>query len=463
MSSEVKAIPTCHVVAMTYPGRGHINPMVDLCTHLVAASSGELLITLVLTEEWLGLIGSKQEPDSLAVPSPNIRFRSIPNVVPSELKRADDYSGFIRAIYTKMEDPFDRLLDQLEPPVTCIIADLFLPWMPAVGKRRNIPVALLFTMAPSLFSCYYHFDLLAAHRHSFLDDLSERGEEVIDYIPGISMRLANSPFFNLTERDIIINKLLLEAFPFVKDAQALLFSCFYDLEANVLNALRDTLPIPIYALGPSIPYLSLRNKTLETSHGAYQDWLDKQPEASVLYISLGSFGSKSKEQVHELLMGLNESGHRYFWAARSEALNLQQNANEKGLIVPWCDQLRILCHSSVGAYLSNCGWNSTLEGIYAGVPMLAYPQFAEQPYNSKLIAEVWKNGLNLKRNVGTQNTVGRDEIARAIKRIMDLNGEEGKGLRTRAKELQEACRTAIDAGGSTATNHADFLGKFCAI
>ncbi|KAJ4979621.1 hypothetical protein NE237_010401 [Protea cynaroides] len=148
-------ISGCH--AIPYPGRGHINPMMNVCTLL--ASEG-LTITFVVTEEWLTLLGSGSVPNT-----PNFRFRSIPNVIPSELTRGSDFAGFVEAVCTKMEAPFDEFLDGLEQSATCIIADTLLAWAVVIGNRRNIPVALLWPMSPSLFSVNYHHHLLVAHGH----------------------------------------------------------------------------------------------------------------------------------------------------------------------------------------------------------------------------------------------------------------------------------------------------------
>uniref|UniRef100_A0A5B6YJM6 Putative UDP-glycosyltransferase 87A1-like n=1 Tax=Davidia involucrata TaxID=16924 RepID=A0A5B6YJM6_DAVIN len=153
----------CHVMALPYPGRGHINSMMNLCK-FIASRSHDILITFVVTEEWLGFIGSNSKPA-------NIRFATIPNVVPSELVRGADVQGFIKATQTKMEEPFELLLDRLEPPVNLIIADIILIWPVKVGNQRNIPVALLWPMSASVFSINYHFDL-DQNRH-FPVDLSD--------------------------------------------------------------------------------------------------------------------------------------------------------------------------------------------------------------------------------------------------------------------------------------------------
>ncbi|KAL0016230.1 hypothetical protein SO802_003299 [Lithocarpus litseifolius] len=127
---------------MPYPGRGHINPMMNLCK-LLSSKKHHLLITFVVTEEWLGYIGPDPKPN-------NIRFASIPNVVPPESLRSADFTGFYAAVMTKMEAPFEELLDQLEHPVDAMLGDVELPWTISVGNRRNIPVASVSTM-PAVF------------------------------------------------------------------------------------------------------------------------------------------------------------------------------------------------------------------------------------------------------------------------------------------------------------------------
>ncbi|XP_042513520.1 UDP-glycosyltransferase 87A1-like [Macadamia integrifolia] len=451
----IDRIPGLHVVAMPFPGHGHINPMMNVCTLL--ASKG-LAITFVVTEEWLSLIGSGSAPNT-----PNIRFQTIPNVIPSELTRGSDYTGFIEAVCTEMEAPFDQLLDRLEQSATCIIADSFLAWAVAIGNRRNIPVTLLWSMAPSLFSLRYHYHLLVAHGHLPVpvEKFSERKDEIITYIPGIpAIRFGDLPPIYTRKNEIL--KRVLEAFSWVTKAQFILFTSFYELQPHVIDTLRGILPIPIYPVGPSIPFMSLQDtvKPSEARNGNpavdYFKWLDCQPKNSVLYVSLGSFLPVSATQMHEIAMGLHISGVRYLWVARGEASNLEETCGEMGLVVPWCDQLRVLCHSSVAGFLTHCGWNSILEAINSGVPMLTFPLFADQIPNSLLIVEDWKIGLTVKEDTGEENVVGRDKIARVVRRLMD--GEEGIELRERAKELQRSCQRAIKNDGSTFTNLNAFIG-----
>ena len=141
------ATPPCHVVAVPFPGRGHVNSMLNLC-RLLAARDG-VLATVVVTEEWLGLLGGGPALAGAA----RVRLVAIPNVIPSEHGRAADHAGFLDAVATEMEAPFERLLDRLEgPPVAALVADTYVPWVVGVGNRRGVPVCSLFPMAASFFS-----------------------------------------------------------------------------------------------------------------------------------------------------------------------------------------------------------------------------------------------------------------------------------------------------------------------
>ncbi|XP_048323976.2 UDP-glycosyltransferase 87A1 [Ziziphus jujuba] len=442
----------CHVVAMPYPGRGHVNPMMNLCKQLVSRSH-RILVTFVVTEEWSGFIDSEPRPH-------NIRLGTLPNVIPSEHDRANDFPGFVEAVATKLEAPFERLLDRLEPPVSAIIADNYVVWAGGVGNRRNIPVALLWTMSASVFSVLHHFELLVQNGH-FPLELSERGQEVIEYIPGISRtRIVDLPtMFHGNGRKTLGRAL--EAANGVSKAKYLLFTSACELESQVIDALKAKISTPVYPVGPSIPYFLLENEN--TSLGGhdrpkpkYLQWLDSQPERSVLYISMGSFLSVSNAQLDEIVCGVQNSGVRYLWVVREDTSVFKDGfGGDIGLVVPWCDQLRVLCHPSIGGFWTHCGWNSTLEAVFAGVPMLTCPIFYDQIPNRKRIVEDWKIGYDVKKE--NEGLVTRDEISELVQRVMDPECKEGKEMRKRAKELQEACHGAIAKGGSSDENLDAFI------
>lgn len=452
MAPAASALP-CHVVAVPYPGRGHVNPMMNLCK-LIAKSKPDLLITVVVTEEWLGLIGAEERP-------PSIRFASIPNVLPSELERAADMPSFVGATQTKMGEPFEQLIDRLPEPVHFIIADTFLFWAVDFGNRRNIPVASLWPMPASVFAVFYHFDLLERNAHHPFE-LSERGDERIDYVPGISsIRLADVPSI-IHMKDQRLLRLALRVFSNIAKAQYLLFSSIYELESQVIEALKQEFSFPVYTFGPAIPYLNLENLTSFSTnqsddHHHYFEWLNSQPPSSVLYVSLGSFLSVSNAQMDEIADGLCESGARFLWVARGEAKRLQERCGEAGRVVPWSEQLKVLCHQSVGGFWTHCGWNSTMECIFAGVPMICFPIIMDQTTVRKHVVEDWKIGLDAKKDLAHGELLKRGEIAKIVRKFMDLESVERREMARRATEFREATRRAVSDGGSSMANLTSLL------
>ncbi|KAE9463610.1 hypothetical protein C3L33_04465, partial [Rhododendron williamsianum] len=318
----------CHVVAMPYPGRGHINPMTNFCK-LLASKRDEILITFVVTEEWLGFLSSEPKPPA------NIRFATIPNVVPSEKGRAADFPGFLRAAQTKMEEPFERLLERLEQPQkpSVIIHDTYLPWVVGVGNRRDIPVASFWTQPVSAFTVFYHFDLLKLNGQ-FPVDVSERGNELVNYIPGIPpTRIADLPTVFHGDGLKTVH-LACDAVSRVPKAQYLLLTSIYELESQTIDAIKSAIPTPIYTIGPSIPYFRLGdNSSLsidsQNDESSYMQWLDSQPKSSVLYISQGSFLSVSRTQMDEIIAGVDMSGVRFLWVARGDASRIKEGCGGK--------------------------------------------------------------------------------------------------------------------------------------
>ncbi|KAH7862344.1 hypothetical protein Vadar_003480 [Vaccinium darrowii] len=285
----------------------------------------------------------------------------------------------------------------------------------------------------------------------------QRGNELVNYIPGIPpTRIADLPkIFNGDGLELL--QLTCDAFSRVPKAQYLLLASTYELESETIDAIKAVIPTPIYSIGPAIPYFRLGdNSSMSTDYQngetSYMQWLDSQPKSSVLYISQGSFLSVSKAQMDEIIAGVDMSGVRFLWVARGDASQIQKQCGDmsnKRVVVPWCDQLKVLCHPSIGGFWTHCGWNSTKEGVFAGIPFLTCPIIWDQIPSSKKIVDDWKIGRRVGRGMGVeQHLVSREEIAGIVQRFMDLGSDDGKEMRRRAKELKEVCRGAISKGGS---------------
>ncbi|KAL5192049.1 UDP-glycosyltransferase 87A2 [Glycine soja] len=437
-----------HVVAMPFPSRGHVNCMMNLCKLLAAASSSSpFIITILVTEEWLGFIGSEPKPS-------NVRFATIPNVIPFQSQIASDIPAFFKAVVTNMEPPFDHLLRRLHPPVTALVADVELHFPVAVARRSNIPVALLWTMSASFYLTLHQLGSLVRN-HSLKVDVLDDYEE---HIPGISAAQLADLRTVLRENDLRFLQLELECISVVPKADCLIVNTVQELEAEVIDSLRAMFHFPICPI--AFPYFKHETCHFVTNDSDYNvdylNWLDHQPSMSVLYISLGSFLSVSCAQMNEIVSALNTSGVCYLWVVRGEVSWLKEKCGDRGLVVPWCDQLKVLSHPSVGGFWSHCGWNSTLEAVFGGIPMLTFPLFLDQVPNSRQILEEWKNGWELKRSdLGSAELITKDEIVQVIREFMDLG--KRKEIRDRALEFKAICDRAVAEGGSSNVNLDAFI------
>ncbi|KAK1358902.1 UDP-glycosyltransferase 73B4 [Heracleum sosnowskyi] len=161
-------------------------------------------------------------------------------------------------------------------------------------------------------------------------------------------------------------------------------------------------------------------------------------------------------------MRLPASEQQFIWVVRkgtndketedSMPEGFEERTKGKGLIIRgWAPQMLILDHKAVGGFVTHCGWNSTLEGIAAGVPMVTWPSFAEQFYNEKLITDVLRIGVAVGAKewvIGTGGgNIKSDAVETAVRSI--ITGEEAEERRNRCKGLKEMARKAVEEGGSS--------------
>ncbi|TJX50887.1 hypothetical protein E8P77_26845 [Soehngenia saccharolytica] len=203
---------------------------------------------------------------------------------------------------------------------------------------------------------------------------------------------------------------------------------------------------------------------ISESHETHEclEWLDQQPQSSVVFVSFGSGAFMSRKQIAEVAHGLESSGHRFLWVVRGEqkfiTLNPNQDVNLSELlpdgflsrtegrgfvVLNWAPQIPIISHPSVGGFLSHCGWNSTLESICYGVPMICWPLFAEQRLNRFMLVNHDKVGIDVKME--RDGFVGRAEVERVVRALME--GEEGVEVRENMSILKEKANVALMEGG----------------
>lgn len=173
----------------------------------------------------------------------------------------------------------------------------------------------------------------------------------------------------------------------------------------------------------------------------------------MVYVSFGSLAVLTAEQMEELAFALRGCEYEFLWVIRASEMSklpseFIEERRDKSLIVNWCPQLEVLSHSALGCFVTHCGWNSTLEALSFGVPMMALPQWSDQPTNAKYVEDVCKMGLRAR--IAESGISTRTEIEACIREIME--GEQGKEIKRNADKWKNCTIAAVDEGGSSDVN-----------
>ncbi|XP_048131865.1 linamarin synthase 1-like [Rhodamnia argentea] len=458
-----------HAVCVPFPAQGHINPMTQLAQLLHARG---VFITFVNTEFNHRRLLRSKGPDSLRNLE-NFRFETIPDgLPPSDHDATQDPPALCYSTRKNCLGPFKELLarinsDEAVPPVSCVIADGVASFASKAARELGIPEVRFWTASACGFMGYLQYRELANRGIvPFKDeDFLNNGtlDDPVDWIPGMrNIRLRDIPSFIRTTdpNDIMLNYAEEEAQHCLKSS-AILFNTFNELEHEVLEKIAD-MSRRIYCTGPlsflvqDIPSSSVKSfrSNLWKENYSCLKWLDQREAESVVYVNYGSVTVMTEEHLREFAWGLANSKHPFLWVVRPDVVmgdstilpqEFLEEVKDRGFLTSWCPQDRVLSHGSIGAFLTHCGWNSTLEGICEGVPLICWPFFAEQQTNCRYACTDW--GIGMEAN----QEVRREEIEALVREVMD--GVGGKKLRENAKKWKER---AVEAAGRGGSSHNDF-------
>ncbi|CDP15303.1 unnamed protein product [Coffea canephora] len=354
-----------------------------------------------------------------------------------------------------MQEPIENVAKkQLQPRPSCIISTNALVWTQNLAHRLGIPRYVFQTVSSFTLVCAGRIGrFLESHDSSDLDAF---------WVPNlphkIQFRKSQLPFPVSRKESGDVRKETQ-----VSDRGSLVNS-FEELDQWYVEE-QKRVHKNFWDVGPVSLINSTGSATAKSDHYSLK-WLDSMKPSSVIYACFGSMCHLSFRQLREIGLGLEASGRPFIWVIREIDYSPQVEKwlkdekfeeRVKGVVVRgWAPQVPILSHSSVGGFLTHCGWNSTLEGICAAVPMLCWPMFAEQFYNEKFVVDVVKIGVRIgvetHMRVGEEEkTVDREQIKAAIDQLMD-EGEEGQERRETARKLSEMARNATQQGGSSYRN-----------
>lgn len=458
-----------HAVCVPLPAQGHINPMLKLAKLL--HSRGFHITFLHTVFNYERLIKSK-DPDSMKGVE-NFIFETVSDgLPPSNPREILDLPVLCVSMPIHCKNSFRKLIKKLNssadvPPVTCVVSDGVMSFTLEVAREFNIPEILLFTPSACGMWGYLHFDELLQRGYFPFKDESclSNGylDTIIDWIPAMEgVRLKDLPtFIRTTNRDDIMFNYNLESVNNALKTGSLILNTFDELEQDVLDAMKSKFP-NIYTIGP-LSLLSeqiicdAKIESVEASLWNGDDkcleWLDKRDAGSVVYVNYGSLIIMTPKQLSEFAWGLANSKYSFLWVIRPNLVHggteiisqdFLDEIKDRGLILDWCPQEKVLGHPSVRGFLTHCGWNSSLESISHGVPMICWPFFAEQQTNCHYLCSKWGIGLEI------DSDVKREEVEGLLRELMD--GKMGEEMRGKAIELKKRAERATKQGGSSYIN-----------
>lgn len=453
--------------------QGHTIPIIDIAKMLAARGVAVTILTTPTNAARSQSTIDHAAKSGLTINVVHVTFPCIEAGLPAGfenldmVRSANDAMRFFRGA-ALMRDPVQQLLaDGLTPPPTCLISDMWFPWTTAVSAKLNIPRLVFYGT-----SCFF---LLCMHILGLSEDFRRMSSDsdyfVVPHLPDrveVTRAQFKATYDQLTPEWTRMWDELREA---ESQAFGTVANSFDELETHYINSYTKAKGIKVWCIGPVSLFNKKDSDKAIRGQKATNDleclkWLDSQEPGSVIYVCLGSMSHLSTPQFIELGLGLEASRKPFIWVIRNGSSevqtwlkeeNYEKRINGRGLLIQgWAPQVLILPHPSIGGFLTHCGWNSTLEGISAGLPMVTWPMSAEQFFNEKLIVSVIRIGVRVGAEVPMMfleegSVVRSDEIRRAVEVLMD-GGREGGERRERARKMGEMARRAMEDGGSSCRN-----------
>jgi len=366
-----------------------------------------------------------------------------------------------------LHGPIKEFIEK-DPP-DYIIGDCVFPWIHDLANKPRIST-LAFT-GYSLFSVSL-IESLRAHR---LNHYTNSSSFVVPNFPH-AITFSSGPPKTFIEFEERMLKTILKS-------KGLIINNFAELDGeDIIKHYEKTMGHKAWHLGPAcLIHKTVQEKAKRGNESVVSmheclSWLNSKRDNSVLYVCFGSICNFSDKQLYEIASGIEKSGHEFVWVVPEKKGKEDESEeekekwlpkgfeernikNKKGLIIRgWAPQVMILSHTCVGAFMTHCGWNSTVEAVSAGIPMITWPMRGEQFYNEKLITGVRRIGVEVGATEWSlhsfqekEKLVCRHSIEKAVRRLLD-DSDEAKEIRQCAEEFGRMARHAVQVGGSSHNN-----------
>ncbi|KFK36553.1 hypothetical protein AALP_AA4G138600 [Arabis alpina] len=470
--------PSLHFVLFPFMAQGHMIPMVDIARLLAQRGVTITIVTTPHNARRFKNVLSRAIDSGLLINLVHVKFPYKEAGLPEGQENIDSLDSMDMVVplfkaVNMLEEPVLKLMEEMKPRPSCIISDLCLPYTSKIAKKFSIPKIVFHGMGCFCLLCMH----VVRQNLEILHNLKSDKEYFL--VPSFPDRVE----FTKPQVPVKTNasgdwKEFLDKMLEAEDTSyGVIVNTFQELEPAYVKDYKEARAGKVWSIGP----VSLCNKVgadkAERGNKAVINqeecfkWLDSKEEGSVLYVCLGSICNLPLSQLKELGLGLEESQRPFIWVIRGwEKYNelvewmlesgFEERVKERGLLIKgWSPQVLILSHPSVGGFLTHCGWNSTLEGITSGVPLLTWPLFGDQFCNQKLVVQILKIGVRAGvENVmtwGEEEKIGvlvdKEGVKKLVEELMG-DSDDAKERRRRAKELGELAHEAVKEGGSSHSN-----------
>ncbi|XAR49980.1 Trans-zeatin O-beta-D-glucosyltransferase [Bertholletia excelsa] len=445
-----------HVVVVPYPAQGHVKPLMKLAYRL--ADYG-IKVTFFITKSTHDKISDSWKEEG---EESRITLASVPDL-PEDFEDADGFLSWLDRFRILMQCFLKELIQRIDESqdgekVRFVIGDATLGWILEVPREMGIRHAAVWPGGPGSLVLLHHIPKLIEAGIIDMDGATLKTEPVrlSEEIPPWS----TNEFAWSCPHQPELQSASFKVCQTIKQAADLpswlLCNTFHELHPEISRFIPNMLPV-----GPLLTtdHPKHCNGSLKREDHSCSSWLDEMPLCSVVYVSFGSIANFTKQQFDELALGLELARRPFLWVVRPDSVTnnsaaqypdgFKQRVASFGKIVEWAPQENVLAHPSIACFFTHCGWNSTMEGVCAGLPFLCWPYFTDQFNNRNLICDSWKVGLKLNQD---QQEISRHEIKTKIEKLLT-----DKEIKENALKLQEMALKSLCEGGSSSKNLETFV------
>ncbi|XP_073269652.1 flavanone 7-O-glucoside 2''-O-beta-L-rhamnosyltransferase-like [Primulina huaijiensis] len=411
------------ILMFPWLAHGHISPFTELAKRLVHRNFHVYLCSTPVNLE--SFRKSTFDP-SLEFVDLHLSCTELPKKYHTTKNLPTHLMPTLKDAFDESKENFRNILKTIKPDI--LIYDFLQPWAPQVASEEGINSVVLLPCGAACFSFVAHYSIHPEMEFPFeplrFPETDRENSEIIHAI--INSNESKERFLRCFE---------------MSSASFILINSSNQIEATYINYLSELVNKEVVPVG-----FLVREPVKKPDDSVFLNWLSEKTTKSVVFVSFGSEYFLTKKEIEEVALGLEISGVSFIWVVRfpvGEKMNLDEalpqgfrkRVGDRGMIVEgWAPQAKILSHSSVGWFLSHCGWNSILEAITCRVPVITIPVQLDQPMNSRLVTELGI-GIEVRRD-GRRYT--RGQIARAIKKV--LVEEDGKEMEKNVDKLSTEVR-----------------------